>query len=119
MTSEYVPREEHANVRRIGEWAEPNPEAYLGTNALRNEAMKNHPSNGTKPLKEKRQRTAMEPDEVVNAFRLLLLFFGAVCSGVGVGLWLLPAVGLFVFGAMIWVMGAWFIGTSKISNDDK
>lgn len=116
MTSEYTPREEFANVRRIGQFDEPNPEAYLGAGALREEAIGNHPAKGKRVRKEK-ERAKLDPEELVNLVRLTMLMFGAICVGVGIGLWIAPAVGLAVFGALVWVMGAWFIGTSKIAED--
>lgn len=115
--SEYTPREEVVNIRRLGSFDEPNPEAYLGKGALA-DIKANHPSNG-KPARAVKEKKTLAPEEAVNIFRFLNLFLGAVLCGVGLGFWFMPAVGITVFGALLWVMGACLFGAGKITNDDK
>lgn len=111
--SEYTPRENYANVRPLGQFGKPNPENYLGTKSV-DESMAEHPSNGTK------DKPHLDPEEAVNLFRLGLLFLGIITTGVGVGLWLTPALGILIFGVMLWITGVWMINLdSKTSSTEE
>lgn len=114
--SEYTPREDYANVRPLGQFGEPNPENYLGKKSIA-ESKSEHPSNGKKAKKEKHQ---LEPEEAVNLFRLSMLFLGIITTGIGIGLWLTPALGILVFGAMLWITSVWMINLdSKTSSTEE
>lgn len=113
----YTPRDEYANVRRIGQFDEPRPENYLGNQHVI-DSMKAHPSAGKKK-KVRKERTPLEADEVVNIFRLSMLFSGIIFLGIGVALWLSIALGLVALGFMLWITGMWIIHHADAVPKDK
>lgn len=111
--SEYTPRDDYAKVRPIGKFGTPNPENYLGKKSV-SESMAEHPSNTPK------EKPHLDPVEAVNLFRLGLLFLGIITTGIGVAMWLTPALGILIFGLMLWITGVWMINLdSKTSSTEE
>lgn len=107
LSSEYSPKEEYANVRRLGEFGEPNYSEIYG------QSMANHPSNGSPAVSDEPEANTGEevakerkPFEFNPAiFSLILLAVGAIIIATGILITFGLGWGLTTLGVLTFAVG--------------
>lgn len=107
LSSEYSPKEEYANVRRLGQFGEPNHSEIYGT------AMANHPSSGSPAVSDEpeanpgeevaKERKPLEFNPAI--FSLILLAVGAFIIAAGVVITFGLGWGLTTLGVLTFAVG--------------